>query len=305
MFFKKKQQVAANVKKVSDIVNSTAHKEKKYISLMVVPSVGKTHSLHIPRAVFIGVFLSMFFVSALVAGFYLRGSYLENRANRLEASLGETRDSFEEYRETFALDHIYLRDSSHRAYLQLNAVQSRSRAEAAQQGERHQDALYITQAHVDFLDQNIRDLEEARRVILARLDDKSRMIPQIAETVRLLNESHEGLVNEVNGHSEIVVPPTVLLLRTYTPATETDLLARVETLANELQVQQMLFENIGSYTSRIDRYLRNYPTLMPIEGGEVTSGFGSRLDPITGRSAFHEGLDIPAPSGTPIMAAGG
>ena len=35
----------------------------------------------------------------------------------------------------------------------------------------------------------------------------------------------------------------------------------------------------------------------------VTSGFGGRTDPITGESDFHNGTDIAAPAGTPILAA--
>jgi murein DD-endopeptidase MepM/ murein hydrolase activator NlpD len=38
--------------------------------------------------------------------------------------------------------------------------------------------------------------------------------------------------------------------------------------------------------------------------GPITSGFGSRTDPITGATAYHAGLDIGAPCGTPIKAAG-
>ena len=37
--------------------------------------------------------------------------------------------------------------------------------------------------------------------------------------------------------------------------------------------------------------------------GEVTSDFGTRLDPITGQASSHTGVDLRAPEGTPIPAA--
>ena len=46
------------------------------------------------------------------------------------------------------------------------------------------------------------------------------------------------------------------------------------------------------------------PSSAPV-GGPVGSGFGFRLDPITGRPALHTGLDFPAEIGTPIQAAAG
>lgn len=47
------------------------------------------------------------------------------------------------------------------------------------------------------------------------------------------------------------------------------------------------------------------PTEEPVQGGQVGSSFGFRIDPITGRSAMHTGLDFPADTGTPILAAAG
>ncbi len=50
---------------------------------------------------------------------------------------------------------------------------------------------------------------------------------------------------------------------------------------------------------------RLLPTTQPVNIGYQASSFGWRLDPFSGRSGFHEGLDFAAPPGTPIMAAAG
>jgi murein DD-endopeptidase MepM/ murein hydrolase activator NlpD len=47
------------------------------------------------------------------------------------------------------------------------------------------------------------------------------------------------------------------------------------------------------------------PTQTPVQNASLGSAFGWRVDPITGRSALHTGLDFPAPIGTPIAAAAG
>jgi len=47
------------------------------------------------------------------------------------------------------------------------------------------------------------------------------------------------------------------------------------------------------------------PTQKPVAMGELGSAFGWRTDPITGRTALHTGLDFPAATSTPIVAAAG
>lgn len=46
------------------------------------------------------------------------------------------------------------------------------------------------------------------------------------------------------------------------------------------------------------------PSSAPV-AGPVGSGFGFRFDPIHGRQSLHTGLDFPADTGTPILAAAG
>jgi len=56
-----------------------------------------------------------------------------------------------------------------------------------------------------------------------------------------------------------------------------------------------------------DQKMRNMmvPTQKPVADGSLGSDFGWRIDPITGRSALHTGLDFQADPGTSILAAAG
>lgn len=48
--------------------------------------------------------------------------------------------------------------------------------------------------------------------------------------------------------------------------------------------------------------LHNIPNGLPIKGTRIGSGFGTRVNPVTGQRSPHNGLDFPAPRGTPIYA---
>jgi murein DD-endopeptidase MepM/ murein hydrolase activator NlpD len=47
------------------------------------------------------------------------------------------------------------------------------------------------------------------------------------------------------------------------------------------------------------------PTMLPVNAHFNASGFGMRIDPITGQQAMHEGIDFIADTGTPVVAAAG
>lgn len=75
----------------------------------------------------------------------------------------------------------------------------------------------------------------------------------------------------------------------------------LDNLLSRSRLQKESFNNIVQYLDE-KKFLREHtPSIIPVQGWFM-SGFGYRIDPFTGQVKMHEGLDIAAPPGTPIIA---
>ena len=82
-------------------------------------------------------------------------------------------------------------------------------------------------------------------------------------------------------------------------ARELDKLARgLENRSDYLNVAESELFNAKLKSKRL-------PTALPVNADYNASGFGIRIDPITGQSSMHEGIDFITQPGAPIVAAAG
>ncbi len=72
-------------------------------------------------------------------------------------------------------------------------------------------------------------------------------------------------------------------------------------LSEDAKLEQMRQEELLAAFEKNGENLASIPAIWPTEGW-ISSGFGDRLSPFTGKSEFHKGLDISAPLGTPVHA---
>lgn len=92
---------------------------------------------------------------------------------------------------------------------------------------------------------------------------------------------------------------------TNTPAVGVpDFLQSLDTLSQQIEQKSAKLNALESVM--LDRNLQASvtPRGWPVQGGWMSSGFGRRIDPFTGHTAFHEGVDIADHMGSPIHALG-
>ncbi|MBX3631635.1 MAG: peptidase M23 [Acidovorax sp. SCN 68-22] len=156
------------------------------------------------------------------------------------------------------------------------------------------------------------DIDQRERFVRQNLDAMARKLGEMqARMVQL-----ESLSDRVSGLAGIPLPATATDQPGRAPGQGGALVASRPLSMQELQ--RMLDELDEASGQRadlmtvlesrlLDQLLSKHmiPTQAPVPGQVVGSGFGWRIDPLTGRSALHTGLDFPAPTGSDILAAAG
>ena len=83
---------------------------------------------------------------------------------------------------------------------------------------------------------------------------------------------------------------------------EDGLLAELRKLELSISTKTGQFEALGYLLSDDERSQSREPDGWPVAGGWISSSYGSRTNPLTGKRQFHKGVDIPGHAGSDVVA---
>ncbi len=161
----------------------------------------------------------------------------------------------------------------------------------AREAERLEQRVAYYQLEFRKLAVELKDLEEGL-VRLQIMDNRIR---------RLAHLDSGGKALALGGPEEFVLRKGMKGLRENTRSLIRDFKRDLFELHRSAEVQEASFRLLEEFLRSREALLAHTPLGYPVRGW-ITSPFGYRKSPFTGRREFHEGVDIAAPVGAPIRA---
>jgi murein DD-endopeptidase MepM/ murein hydrolase activator NlpD len=156
---------------------------------------------------------------------------------------------------------------------------------------------WVVREEVDQRDRFVRENLDVLARKVGEMQAKVMQLESLGERVSGLAGLSPGDVRAASGRGGIFVPGPPL------SGDQLDETLRQLELSAERKIDLLTVVESRLFDQKVLRSL--LPTQVPVVGVDMGSPFGWRIDPFTGKSALHTGLDFPGEPGTPISAAAG
>ncbi|KIL36872.1 hypothetical protein SD71_05615 [Cohnella kolymensis] len=174
--------------------------------------------------------------------------------------------------------------------------------------DEYEQTLKNKNEHINELQTEVAGLSEQAKTIGSRMNDIKKLESQLKDMVGIKDgdsspsKGKAGDTADVSmdgggtGGEELpVTDPEMAML---VDQTRQDLLS----IGEQIEALQPELERTKQAVAKHQKLLRMTPTIWPADSRRVTSLFGVRTDPFTGRATFHGGLDLGGDTGDPVYA---
>ncbi|MCD8313868.1 MAG: M23 family metallopeptidase, partial [Bacteroidales bacterium] len=152
-------------------------------------------------------------------------------------------------------------------------------------------------AKVDIIDRNIEHYDQVLSTLQTRDDDVYRSLFGMSPIPEEVRNAGFGGVNRYSYLDD----------SDYSSRMKGTML-RLDVLTKKSYVQSKSYDEISTLAKKVDEMASCIPNISPIVPDKnlyhLSSGYGVRSDPFTGRATAHSGMDFSLPYGTPIYATG-
>ena len=267
------------------------HNKKKYFTLMLVPHTGaKVRTLKIPWILIKAAIC--FLLGVVVATGYFYNDYGHVRSYMPELDhLRVVNEEQQQEIEELADKTVVVQEKLSKLEQLENEIRLLLEGEAS--SDSRIAAVVASRSGDRSIREEIPAAAAAPREISssAEADPRLNVLHNVGAAPHEIDKSAAGNL-AYGGYSEAVRPDSTIAVE-----------HTLESVEKQIERNRENFQDLIGALEERNAYLDAKPSLWPTQG-RITSHYGYRLSPFTRRREFHEGIDIAAPRGTPVVATG-